>query len=102
MGALLLSAGTKGHRFALPNARTMIHQPIGGIGGTSADIALQAKEILANKAKLEQILSTHTGQPIERIREDSQRDYFMGAEESVTYGLIDKVLLPKNLPQPAA
>jgi len=102
MGALLLSAGTKGHRFALPNSRIMIHQPIGGIGGTSADIALQAKEIIYNKVKLEEIISKHTGQPIERIKEDSQRDYFLSAAEAASYGLVDKVLEPKALPSAAA
>jgi len=80
----------------------MIHQPIGGIGGTSADIALQAKEIIYNKVKLEEIISKHTGQPIERIKEDSQRDYFLSAAEAASYGLVDKVLEPKALPSAAA
>lgn len=91
MGALLLSAGTKGKRFALPNSRIMIHQPSGGIGGTSADIALQAQEILILKKMCEQIMSEMTGQPLEKIHEDTNRDYFMNAQEAVAYGLIDKI-----------
>lgn len=96
MGALLLSAGTKGKRFALPNSRVMIHQPWGGIGGTSADIAVQAKEIIYMKQRLAEILAHCCDQPIEKIKEDSERDYFMSAEEAVTYGLADEVLFSKN------
>lgn len=92
MGALLLSAGTKGKRHALPHSRMMIHQPSGGIIGTSADIQLQAAEILTLKKHLANILSECTGQPIEKIIEDSERDFFMGAEEAISYGLIDKVV----------
>lgn len=92
MGALLLSAGTKGKRFALPHSRMMIHQPSGGIIGTSADIQLQAAEILTLKKHLSTILSECTGQPIEKIVTDSERDYFMGAQEAIEYGLIDKVV----------
>lgn len=96
MGALLLSAGTKGKRFALPNSRIMIHQPWGGIGGTSADIAVQAKEIIYMKQRLAEILAVCCGQPIEKIKEDSERDYFMSAEEAVAYGLADEVLFSKT------
>lgn len=92
MGALLLSAGTKGKRYALPHSRMMIHQPSGGIIGTSADIQLQAAEILTLKKHLANILSDCTGQPVDKIVEDSERDFFMGAEEAIAYGLIDKVI----------
>lgn len=92
MGALLLSAGTKGKRYALPHSRMMIHQPSGGIIGTSADIQLQAAEILTLKKHLANILSECTGQPVEKIIEDSERDFFMGAEDAISYGLIDKVV----------
>lgn len=98
MGALLLTAGTKGKRFALPNSRIMIHQPYGGVGGTSADIALQAKEILNLKKRLHQIMAEHTGQSLEKIAADSERDFYMSAEEAKQYGLIDEVVLPKKLP----
>jgi ATP-dependent Clp protease, protease subunit len=91
MGALLLAAGTKGKRFALPNSRIMIHQPSGGVTGTSADIALQAKEILFLKNLCATINSNLTGKPLEQILEDSERDFFMGSEEALTYGLIDKI-----------
>lgn len=92
MGALLLSAGTKGKRYALPHSRMMIHQPSGGIIGTSADIQLQAAEILTLKKHLSNILAECTGQSVEKIIEDSERDFFMGAEEAIAYGLIDKVV----------
>lgn len=92
MGALLLSAGTKGKRYALPHSRMMIHQPSGGIIGTSADIQLQAAEILTLKRHLANILAECTGQRVEKIIEDSERDFFMGAEEAIAYGLIDKVV----------
>ena len=91
MAALLLSAGTKGKRFALPNSRIMIHQPSGGIIGTSADIALQAREILVLKKMCAQIMADMTGKPIEKVLEDSERDFYMNAEEAVAYGLIDKI-----------
>ncbi|MBN4066834.1 ATP-dependent Clp protease proteolytic subunit [Simkania negevensis] len=93
MAALLLAAGTKGKRFALPHSRIMIHQPSGGVGGTSADIALQAQEILKLKQTLAQIMSDCTGQSVEKILEDSERDFYMGAEEAIEYGLIDQVLV---------
>lgn len=94
LAALLLAAGTKGKRFSLPNARIMIHQPIGGVTGTSADIALQATEIIKLKKRLAQIMSFHTGQPVEKITEDSERDFYMNAEEALAYGLIDEVIRP--------
>lgn len=96
MGALLLTAGTKGKRFALPNSRIMIHQPSGGVGGTSADVQLQAKEILVLKAQLNQIMSECTGQPIEKITFDSERDFYMSPEQAKEYGLIDEVIIPKK------
>lgn len=96
MGALLLAAGTKGKRFALPNSRIMIHQPSGGVGGTSADIALQAKEILYLKIRLHQILADCTGQPIEKVAADSERDFFMSPEEAKEYGLIDEIATPRQ------
>lgn len=99
MGALLLTAGTRGKRFALPNSRIMIHQPYGGIGGTQADIALQAKEILILKKRLHTIMAEHTGQTIEKIAADSERDFYMSANEAKDYGLIDEVVQPKRLPE---
>lgn len=95
MGALLLIAGTKGKRFALPNSRIMIHQPYGGVGGTSADIALQAKEILVLKKRINEIMAAHTGQPIDKIAADSERDFYMSATEAKDYGIIDEVVIPK-------
>lgn len=94
MAALLLAAGSKGKRFALPNSRIMIHQPYGGITGTSADVAVQAREIVEQKDRLIRIMADCTQQPIEKIRADSDRDFYMSAEEGVAYGLIDKVILP--------
>jgi ATP-dependent Clp protease, protease subunit len=98
MAALLLAAGTKGKRFALPNSRIMIHQPYGGIGGTSADVALQAKEILELKKLLNQMMADCTGQSLERIAIDSERDFYMGPQEAKDYGLIDEVIIPKKKP----
>ncbi|MBU1044109.1 MAG: ATP-dependent Clp endopeptidase proteolytic subunit ClpP [Candidatus Omnitrophica bacterium] len=92
MGAVLLAAGTKGKRFALPNARVMIHQPWGGTQGTASDIHIQAQEILKMKENLNKILSKHTGQSIEKIAKDTDRDYFMDAQESADYGLVDSVI----------
>ncbi len=92
MGAVLLAAGAKGKRFALPYSRVMIHQPWGGTQGTASDISIQAKEILRVKQELIGILSRHTGQAIEKIEADSDRDYFMTAAESKDYGLVDEVL----------
>jgi ATP-dependent Clp protease, protease subunit len=91
MGALLMAAGTKGKRFALPNSRLMIHQPAGGVTGTSADIRLQANEILVQKKLCSQILSERTGQPLDKIVADSERDFYMNPEEALAYGLIDKI-----------
>ena len=92
MGAVLLAAGAPGKRFALPSSRIMIHQPWGGAQGTAADIDIQAKEILRLKAMLNGILSSHTGQSIKKIEKDTERDFFMGAEEAVKYGLVDAVV----------
>ncbi len=102
MGALLLAAGTKGKRFALPNSRIMIHQPSGGVGGTSADIQLQAKEILQLKKMCASILADATGNAIQKILDDSERDFFMDAEEAKNYGLIDKIATqPQKQPTPS-
>lgn len=95
MGALLLSSGTKGKRYALPHSRIMLHQPFGGVGGSAADISLQAREILKMKTINNKILSETTGQTIEKIREDSERDFYMSAEEALAYGLIDTITTPK-------
>lgn len=96
MGALLLAAGSKGKRFALPNSRIMIHQPSGGVGGTTADIELQAKEILILKRRINEILADRTGQSIEKIALDSERDFYMSAFEAKDYGLIDEVVIPRK------
>ena len=95
MGALLLTAGAKGKRFSLPHSRIMIHQPSGGFGGQASDIELHAKEILRLKAKLNEIMQKHTGQALDRIERDTDRDYFMGAGEAKEYGLIDEVVIKK-------
>jgi|TARA_B100000902_G_scaffold217843_1_gene207034 ATP-dependent Clp protease protease subunit len=92
MGALLLTSGTEGKRFCLPNSRVMIHQPLGGFQGQASDIEIHAKEILFLKNKLNSILSKHTKKPIKKIAEDTDRDNFMSAEESVNYGLVDQVI----------
>ncbi len=92
MGALLLTAGAKGKRFSLPNARIMIHQPIGGFQGQATDIEIHAREILKMRENLNKILIKHTGQPVEKIQVDTERDYFMSAEQAKEYGLIDEVL----------
>ena len=92
MGALLLAAGEKGKRYALPHARMMIHQPWGGVQGQAADISIQAKEILRLKDKINQLLAKHTNQKLERIVKDTDRDFFMTAEEAKDYGLIDQVI----------
>jgi ATP-dependent Clp protease protease subunit len=91
-GALLLAAGTKGKRSALPHARVMIHQPLGGAQGQATDIEIQTKEILTLREKLNQILSKHTGQALEKIAKDTDRNFFMSADEAKTYGIIDEVL----------
>ena len=96
MGAFLLSAGTKGKRMALPSARIMIHQPLGGAQGQATDIELEAKEILRMKKMLNGLLAEHTGQSIEQIQKDTERDHYMSAQEAKDYGLIDKVILPNS------
>ena len=93
MGAFLLSAGTKGKRMALPSARIMIHQPLGGAQGQATDIEIEAKEIMRMKNELNGLLAEHSGQTIEKIKADTERDYYMSAQEAVDYGLIDKVVL---------
>ena len=95
MGALLLAAGAKGKRFALPDARIMIHQPWGGVQGAAADISIQAREILRLREKINELLVRHTGQPLEKIQKDTDRDYFMSAEEAKEYGIIDEVIYGK-------
>jgi len=98
MAAVLLAGGTKGKRFVLPNSRILIHQPMGGARGTATDISIQAEEILRLRARLNQILAHHTGQPLQKIEEDVDRDRFLGADETVAYGLADQVIqsLPKK------
>ena len=96
MGAVLLTAGEKGHRFALPNARIMIHQPWGGAEGKASDIEITCQEILRLKQKLNELLAAHSGQPMEQVVRDTDRDHFMGAEEARAWGLIDQVLVPKK------
>ena len=95
MGAFLLGAGAKGKRFALPNSRVMIHQPSGGASGQASDIEIQAKEILYLRRQLNQMMSEHTGQPIETVERDTDRDNFMSAAEAKTYGIIDRVLVSR-------
>jgi ATP-dependent Clp protease protease subunit len=92
MAALILSAGTKGKRFALPHSRIMIHQPMGGFSGQASDIDIHAKEILRLKGELNRILSENTGQPLDRIETDTDRDFFMSGEQAVEYGIVDKVI----------
>ena len=93
MGAFLLSAGTKGKRYALPHSRVMIHQPLisGGLGGQASDIEIHARELLKTKATLNELLAKHSGQPLEKIERDTDRDNFLSAEEAVNYGLVDHV-----------
>ncbi len=98
MGAFLLAAGAKDKRFALPHARILIHQPMGGAQGQASDIDIQAKEIMRLADELAKIMSKHTGQTVKKIKADSDRDHFMSAEESVAYGLIDKVLTERPIP----
>jgi ATP-dependent Clp protease protease subunit len=96
MGAFLLSAGTKGKRYSLPNSRILIHQPMGGYQGQATDIDIHAKEILRMRENLNRILADHTGQSIKKIRKDTERDYFMSSEEAKDYGIIDKVLVKRE------
>jgi ATP-dependent Clp protease protease subunit len=97
MGAVLLAAGAKGKRFALPHARIMIHQPLGGFQGQATDIDIQAREILRMREELNQILASHTGQSIDKIREDTERDFFMSGSQSLEYGIVDKVVEKKEI-----
>ena len=96
MGAMLLAAGAKGKRSALPNSRMMIHQPLGGVQGQVSDIEIQTEEFLRTKKRINEILALHTGQPIEKIEKDTDRNFFMAADESKEYGLIDTVFEPKE------
>jgi ATP-dependent Clp protease protease subunit len=96
MGALLLASGTKGKRFVLPNARIMIHQPLGGAQGQATDIEIQTKEILRVKKLLNEIMAKHTGQPLAKIEKDTDRDFYMSAQEAVEYGLVDEVIETKK------
>ena len=96
MGAVLLCAGTKGKRHVLPNSRVMIHQPWGGVQGQASDISIQAKEILKMRDKINEILALHSGKPLEKIQKDTDRDYFMSAEEAREYGIVDEVILPNK------
>ncbi|RJX27058.1 MAG: ATP-dependent Clp endopeptidase proteolytic subunit ClpP [Dethiobacter sp.] len=97
LGAVLLSAGAKGKRFALPNSRIMVHQPLGGAQGQAVDIEIHAREILRIRETLNKILASHTGQPVERIANDTDRDFFMSAEMALEYGLIDAILEKREL-----
>jgi ATP-dependent Clp protease protease subunit len=99
MGALLLAAGTAGKRYALPHARILIHQPMGGFQGQATDIEIHAREILRMRSELNQILTRHTGQPLERIEADTERDYFMSGDEAATYGIVDQVISRRELTQ---
>jgi ATP-dependent Clp protease, protease subunit len=96
MGALLLAAGTKGKRWTLPNSRIMIHQPWGGVEGVASDISIHAREILKLRDKINELLAKHTGQPLPKIEKDTDRDYFMTAQESKDYGIIDEVIIPQK------
>ena len=98
MGALLLAGGAKGKRFCLPHSRILIHQPLGGFQGQASDIDIHAKEILKTRERLNEILAQHTGQPLDRIQTDTDRDRFMGGDEAVEYGLIDRVLVSRSVP----
>jgi ATP-dependent Clp protease protease subunit len=97
MGALLLAAGAKGKRYALPHARVMIHQPLGGVQGQATDIDIQAKEIMKIKDLIHKILVKHTGQSMEKIRQDTERDYFMDAEEALRYGIVDRIIVEREM-----
>ncbi len=97
MGALLLAGGAKGKRYVLPHSRVMIHQPLGGFQGQASDIDIHAKEILRTRERLDEILSLHTGQPLERVQADTDRDNFMGGAEAVEYGIIDEVLKSRKI-----
>lgn len=92
MGAVLLAGGEKGKRYALPHSRILIHQPLGGTQGQASDIDIQAREILRMREELNKILAKHTGQPVEKVEKDTERDYFMGPEQAIEYGIIDQIL----------
>jgi ATP-dependent Clp protease protease subunit len=92
MGAVLLAGGEKGKRYALPHSRILIHQPLGGTQGQASDIDIQAREILRMREELNKILARHTGQPVEKVEKDTERDYFMGPEQAIEYGIIDQIL----------
>ena len=96
MAAMILAAGTKGRRKALPHARVMLHQPFGGAGGQASDIEIKAREVLRMKRLINEVLSKHTGQPLERVEKDADRDYYMSADEAQQYGLIDDVVVSKK------
>jgi ATP-dependent Clp protease protease subunit len=102
MGALLLTAGTRGKRFALPHSRIMIHQPLGGVQGQATDIDIQAKEILRMREELNRILVHHTGQSMEKIQRDTDRDFFMTAEQAKEYRIVDEVISSKPTPRPVS
>jgi ATP-dependent Clp protease protease subunit len=95
MAAVLLAAGTKGRRVMLPHSRVMLHQPLGGFSGQAADIDIQAREMLYTKQKLNEIVANHTGQPIDKVRKDTDRDFYLGADEAKAYGVVDQVLIRK-------
>jgi ATP-dependent Clp protease protease subunit len=97
MGALLLASGTKGKRYALPHSRVMIHQPMGGVQGQATDIDIQAKELLKMKETVHQILVEHTGQSIKKIRQDTERDFFMSGEEALKYGIVDRIIKKREI-----
>ena len=101
MGSLLLAGGEKRKRYALPHSSIMIHQPLGGVRGQATDIEIQAKEILRMRAKLNELIVKHTGQPIERVEKDTDRDYFMGAQEAKSYGILDEVQNPRKILLPS-
>jgi ATP-dependent Clp protease protease subunit len=94
IAAVILAGGTPGRRFILPNAKTLIHQPLGGVQGQATEVQIMAKEILRTKERINKLLAKHTGQPIDKIERDTERDYWMDAEESKAYGLVDEILLP--------
>jgi ATP-dependent Clp protease protease subunit len=97
MGAVLLAGGTKGKRQALPNARVLLHQPMGGIGGQAADVEIHAREIIAMRQQINEVLVECTGQPMERIEQDTERDFFMSAAAAVEYGIIDEIIAPSRV-----
>jgi ATP-dependent Clp protease protease subunit len=99
MGAVLLAGGAKAKRSALPNARIMIHQPWGGVQGTASDISIQAEEILKTKKRINEILANHTNRPVEQVQTDTDRDYYLAANEAKDYGLIDNVMVKRTIEQ---